>query len=147
MTLTADDTPTRTTQVLGDGHMWVMVLGDLVIFGAYFIIYMIYRAMHPQQFLESQQQLQLDVGVINTLLLLTSSFFVARSVQSARTGDHRQALRLTYFGGFCGWSSLRSRPTSGRPRSSAATPSPATSSSRSTTCSPACTCSTSPSDW
>ena len=35
----------------GDGHIWVMVLGDLVIFGAYFIIFMIYRAMKPQEFL------------------------------------------------------------------------------------------------
>ena len=24
----------------GDGHMWVMVLGDLVIFGGYFIVFM-----------------------------------------------------------------------------------------------------------
>ena len=28
-------------------HMWVMVLGDFVFFGAYFIIFMIYRAMAP----------------------------------------------------------------------------------------------------
>lgn len=102
MTLTEKDVPARSTHVPGDGHVWVMVLGDLVIFGAYFVIYMIYRAMHPQQFLESQQHLDLDVGVINTLVLLTSSWFVARSVQVARAGDHRQALRLTYFGGFCG---------------------------------------------
>ena len=29
----------------GDSHMWVMVLGDLVIFGGYFLIYMVHRAM------------------------------------------------------------------------------------------------------
>ena len=102
MTLTAEEAPARTTHVPGDGHMWVMVLGDLIIFGAYFIIYMIHRAMHPQQFLEAQLHLNLNVGVLNTLVLLTSSWFVARSVQAARSGDHRQALRLTYFGGSCG---------------------------------------------
>ncbi len=35
----------------GDGHMWVMVLGDLLIFGAYFVIFMVHRAMAPQEFL------------------------------------------------------------------------------------------------
>lgn len=86
----------------GDGHMWVMVLGDLVIFGAYFIIFMIYRAMSPQEFLESQQHLNLNIGALNTLMLLTSSWFVARSVSAVRTGDHSRALRLTYLGGLCG---------------------------------------------
>lgn len=86
----------------GDGHMWVMVLGDLVIFGAYFIIFMIYRAVSPQEFLESQQHLNLNIGALNTLVLLTSSWFVARSVSAVRTGDHSRALRLTYLGGLCG---------------------------------------------
>ena len=86
----------------GDGHMWVMVLGDLIIFGAYFIIFMIYRAMKPQEFLSSQEHLNINIGVLNTLVLLVSSWFVARSVQAARAGDHDQALRLTYLGGLCG---------------------------------------------
>ncbi|HUL99346.1 MAG TPA: cytochrome c oxidase subunit 3 [Mycobacterium sp.] len=86
----------------GDGHMWVMVLGDLVIFGGYFIIFMIHRAMSPEQFLESQQHLNLNIGALNTLVLLTSSWFVARSVQAARADDHARALRLTYLGGLCG---------------------------------------------
>lgn len=86
----------------GDGHMWVMVLGDLVIFGAYFVIFMIYRAMAPQEFLQSQQHLNLNVGALNTLALLTSSWFVAHSVQAARADDHARALRLIYLGGFCG---------------------------------------------
>jgi nitric oxide reductase NorE protein len=102
MAVTATEAKAPSTHVPGDGHMWVMVLGDLVIFGAYFVIFMVYRTMHPQQFLESQQHLDLDVGVLNTLVLLTSSWFIARSVQAARAGDRRQALRLTYFGGGCG---------------------------------------------
>ena len=35
----------RAPHLPGDIHIWVMVLGDLVIFGAYFLIFMIYRAM------------------------------------------------------------------------------------------------------
>ena len=92
----------RTGHLPGDGHMWVMVLGDLIIFGGYFIIFMVHRAMSPQQFLESQQHLNLNIGAVNTLVLLTSSWFVARGVQAARADDHPRALRLTYLGGLCG---------------------------------------------
>jgi nitric oxide reductase NorE protein len=82
--------------------MWVMVIGDLIAFGAYFIIFMVHRAMKPAEFLASQQHLSLNVGVLNTLVLLASSWFVARGVQFARAGDHTHALRFTYLGGFCG---------------------------------------------
>lgn len=86
----------------GDGAMWVMVLGDLIIFGSYFLIFMVHRAMAPEKFLEAQQHLNLTVGALNTLVLLTSSWFVARSVTAARSGDHDAAVRLTYLGGACG---------------------------------------------
>ncbi|MGB6207754.1 cytochrome c oxidase subunit 3 [Mycobacterium sp.] len=92
----------RTLHMPGDGHMWVMVLGDLIVFGAYFIIFMVYRAMKPQEFLASQQHLNINIGVLNTLVLLASSWFIARSVQAARANDHSQAQRLTYLGGLCG---------------------------------------------
>jgi nitric oxide reductase NorE protein len=86
----------------GDAAMWVMVLGDFVFFGAYFIIFMIHRAMAPELFLQSQQHLNLTIGVVNTLVLLTSSWFIVRSVATARSGDHQGAVRLTYLGGACG---------------------------------------------
>jgi nitric oxide reductase NorE protein len=92
----------RRAHLPGDVHMWVMVLGDLIIFGAYFIMFMIFRAMHPQEFLASEEHLNINIGVLNTLVLLASSWFIARSVQAARADEHAQALRLTYVGGLCG---------------------------------------------
>ena len=82
--------------------MWVFVLGDLVIFSTYFIIFMIYRHQERQLFLDSQQHLSLNIGVVNTLLLLASSWFVAQSVQLTRAGDYERAVRLTVGGGLCG---------------------------------------------
>ncbi|MCV7400864.1 cytochrome c oxidase subunit 3 family protein [Mycobacterium fragae] len=92
----------RVAHTPGDGHMWVMVLGDLIIFGAYFIIFMVYHAMKPEEFLNAQEHLNINIGVLNTLVLLASSWFIARSVQAARAEDHARALRLTYLGGLCG---------------------------------------------
>jgi nitric oxide reductase NorE protein len=92
----------RQIHLPGDGHMWFMVLGDLIIFGTYFIVYMVRRAVTPQAFLSAQQHLSIDIGVLNTIVLLTSSWFVAQSVQATRRDDYERATRLTYAGGACG---------------------------------------------
>jgi nitric oxide reductase NorE protein len=92
----------RRAHVPGDSNVWVFVLGDFVIFGGYFLIFMVYRHQHPQLFLESQSQLSLTVGTVNTLLLLTSSWFVANGVRATRAGESRQAINLILGGGACG---------------------------------------------
>jgi nitric oxide reductase NorE protein len=86
----------------GDGHMWVMVLGDLVIFGGYFVIFMIYRAMNPDEFLRAQQHLAINIGVLNTVILLSSSWFVARAVLATRAARYETAIRLVRAGGALG---------------------------------------------
>ncbi len=95
-------TGTRAPHLPGDGAMWVMVLGDMIIFGAYFLIYMVHRAMAPAAFLAAQQHLNVTVGVINTMVLLTSSWFVVRGVCAARAGQPEQAVRLLFGAGVCG---------------------------------------------
>jgi nitric oxide reductase NorE protein len=115
----------------GDGHMWVMVLGDLAIFGAYFLIYMVHRTMAPEAFLSAQQHLNVTIGVLNTMVLLTSSLFVARSVYAARSGRPDRAIKFTYAGGACGVLFVAIKGYEWR-----------TSSSRSTTSSRVCTCCT-----
>jgi nitric oxide reductase NorE protein len=92
----------ESTHLPGDGAMWVMVLGDLAIFGGYFLIYMVHRAMAPEAFLAAQEHLNVTIGVVNTLVLLTSSLFVARSVYAARSGKPELAIKLTLAGGTLG---------------------------------------------
>ncbi len=82
--------------------MWVFVLGDMVIFAMYFIVYMVERGRQPAVFLASQQDLNQNIGLINTLLMLTSSWFVARSVLAARAGKRQQTVRLVEAGALCG---------------------------------------------
>ncbi|OBI40673.1 cytochrome C oxidase subunit III [Mycobacterium kyorinense] len=103
MTETRSDVSRKSqAHVPGDGSMWVFVLGDLIIFGAYFVIFMVYRAQQRALFLESQEHLSLNIGVVNTLVLIASSWFVARGVQAARSANHSAAVRLLVCGGGCG---------------------------------------------
>lgn len=101
--VTGDERAGATTSHLpGDGHMWFMVLGDLIIFGLYFIIYMAFRAANPEVFLAAQQHLNVTIGVVNTIVLITSSWFVAQSVLAVRAGDRAKAIKLTYGGAALG---------------------------------------------
>jgi nitric oxide reductase NorE protein len=102
MTVRAPRRETLNRHLPGDGHMWLMVLGDLVIFGAYFIVYMVHRAMTPAEFLASQEHLDVTFGVLNTIVLLTSSLFIARGVLAARGGHPATAIKLFYAAGGCG---------------------------------------------
>lgn len=86
----------------GDGAVWFCVLGDLIIFGAYFTTYIVFRAREDSVFTESARHLNLDIGFFNTLVLLFSSWLVARSVLAARHQNDRQAIRFVVGGMACG---------------------------------------------
>jgi nitric oxide reductase NorE protein len=92
----------RATFVPGQPDMWAFVLFETLVFTAYFGFYLFYRAKSPELFLHGQAQLDLRVGVFNTLVLLLSSWSVARCVQSARVGAYRAALRDGYLTAFFG---------------------------------------------
>ena len=78
--------------------MWFFVIGDLWIFICYFACYVHDRAQHPAEFLRGQQLLSQPIGVLNTVILLTSSLLVALCVQATRAGDIAAASRFLVLG-------------------------------------------------
>jgi nitric oxide reductase NorE protein len=93
---------TRAGLLLGEHDMWAFVLFECLIFASYFIIYMLYRMNDPELFLRSQEHLNQNFGVANTLILLTSSWFIARCVQAARENRYEIALRQVFLTLLCG---------------------------------------------
>ncbi|OBH99121.1 cytochrome c oxidase subunit 3 family protein [Mycobacterium sp. E2733] len=87
----------RARFVPGQPDMWAFVLFETLVFTGYFGFYLFYRARSPELFLHAQAQLDLRVGVVNTLVLLLSSWSVARCVQSARVGAYRAALQEVFI--------------------------------------------------
>lgn len=96
------DTGRTATHVPGQPDMWAFVLFETLIFTGYFSVYLLQRTGAPQAFLDAQAQLDPRIGVFNTIVLLLSSWSVARCVQSARAGAygsaHRDALLTVLFG-------------------------------------------------
>jgi nitric oxide reductase NorE protein len=83
--------------VPGQPDMWVFVLFEALVFTSYFTVYVVRRTQSADLFLQSQAHLDLRVGVFNTLVLLISSWSVARCVQAAREGSFRTALTNAYL--------------------------------------------------
>jgi nitric oxide reductase NorE protein len=83
--------------VPGQVDMWVFVLFESVVFTSYFTVYLVRRTQNLDLFLQSQAELSLAVGVFNTLVLLASSWSVARCVHAAREGSYRAALRNVFL--------------------------------------------------
>lgn len=75
------------TFIPGERDMWYFVLFEALIFTAYFIAYMVYRMGDPELFLAGQATLDQNYGAANTLILLTSSLFMAMAVNAVRGGN------------------------------------------------------------
>lgn len=75
----------------GQPDMWVLVMIEALTFSAYFVVYTVCYRAAPDLFLSSQSHLDLGFGVINTLILLTSSWSMARCVERSRAADWQAA--------------------------------------------------------
>jgi nitric oxide reductase NorE protein len=95
--------------VPGQPDMWAFVLFEALVFTGYFGIYMVRRVQSPELFLTSQAQLDLRIGVFNTLVLLVSSWSMARCVQAAREGAYRSALKNAFLTSLFGFAFLTSK--------------------------------------
>ncbi|MFI5511426.1 heme-copper oxidase subunit III [Mycobacterium sp. NPDC051804] len=89
-----NETPTRF--VPGQPDMWLFVLFEALLFTGYFSVYLVSRTQNQELYLQSQADLDLRIGVINTIVLLASSWAIARCVRAAREGVYPAALRYAY---------------------------------------------------
>jgi nitric oxide reductase NorE protein len=77
----------------GNPMMWILILGELAVFGALFVGFAVARALDPVTFNVSQAHLDGLLGGLNTMVLVTSGWLVAIAVQRRTLGrGHRAAL-------------------------------------------------------
>lgn len=89
--------------VPGEVGVWVFILGDMAIFGLFFIVFVYYRGLNIELYLQSQATLSQNYGAINTLFLLASSWFVAMAVDDMRSKTPKLAPRFFALAMLCGF--------------------------------------------
>lgn len=70
----------------GNPIMWVLVISELAVFGAAFLSFGVARALNPAIFQAGQALLDVRLGGLNTLLLVTSGWLAAKAVQAVTEG-------------------------------------------------------------
>lgn len=78
-------------QLPGTTGIWTFLFMDMIVFFAIFVVFASERARVPAIFEESQRHLNGWIGLANTLILLTSSWMMVRSVQAVREGAIQSA--------------------------------------------------------
>ena len=92
MTTAAVESPERRYPP-GDLAIWIFILAELSVFAAFFAAYAFARMGNPELFDTYQQTLDRRAALINTLALITSSYFVVRALAAIRVDDHRGCVR------------------------------------------------------
>lgn len=77
--------------------MWLFLFTELLLFGGLFLVYTIYRILNPEAFLLASLELNVIMGTVNTIVLLTSSLTVAMSITAMQKGNIRLSLILLYL--------------------------------------------------
>ncbi len=84
MTTIALSTDTELRYPPGDLVIWIFILAELGVFALLFAAYAFTRLQHVEMFNHFQHTLNQDAALINTLALITSSYFVVRAVAAIR---------------------------------------------------------------
>jgi nitric oxide reductase NorE protein len=74
------------TRLPGDSGVWAFIIADMGAFALFFLIFTVGRMEAPALYENARQQLDVTLGLLNTIILLTSSFFMVRAVEAAREG-------------------------------------------------------------
>jgi nitric oxide reductase NorE protein len=83
----------RANRLVGDEGIWFFIAGDLCLFTVIFLLFMTGRMHAPAVFGHSRETLHLGLGVVNSLVLITSSYFMARAVVASRHQFRVQVVR------------------------------------------------------
>jgi cytochrome c oxidase subunit III len=71
--------------------MWIFLATEILLFSGLFLGYIVYRYLYPESFALASRQLDLTLGTINTVVLISSSFTVAMAIHFARINQKNLA--------------------------------------------------------
>ena len=78
--------PGQAHRLPGDSGVWTFIIADMGAFAMFFLLFTVGRMASPDLFEASRQHLDATLGLLNTLILLTSSLFMVKAVEAARVG-------------------------------------------------------------
>ena len=87
----ADSEQQRESAKLG---MWLFLVTEVLLFGGLFVAYAIYRAWNPDMFYNAHKLLDVHLGTLNTVVLISSSITMALAIRSLQIDRQKRAITL-----------------------------------------------------
>jgi cytochrome c oxidase subunit III len=82
--------------------VWLFLATEILLFSGLFCAYAVYRATHPEIFKYAHLYLDKNLGAVNTIVLIFSSFTMAWGVRAAQTGARQLCMILLGITIACG---------------------------------------------
>ena len=93
LTIQREEAPVfQKKELPGDFAIWMFIFAELLVFGVFFLTYAVVRSNNIELFNESQLLLDRQAGMINTLVLITSSYFVVRAVHAIQNDEQTKCV-------------------------------------------------------
>mgnify|MGYP000564573999 CR=1 FL=1 len=93
------------SHVPGEPSFWVFIVGEMVMFSVMYLVFICHRFWTPENLLifeAGQRTLSQFYGALNTILLLTSSWFIVLGLKAARDGNSSEGKAFVKLTFMCG---------------------------------------------
>ncbi|HEV7734810.1 MAG TPA: cytochrome c oxidase subunit 3 family protein [Candidatus Binatia bacterium] len=77
--------------------MWVFLVNEVMFFGGLLTVYVYYRALFPEAFAYASNHLDVQLGTINTAVLIGSSLTMALAVHASQVGHSKALVRWVWL--------------------------------------------------
>jgi len=81
--------------------MWAFILTEVLTFGALFVAYTIYRAWNPDMFINANLLLDVNKGLLNTIVLIGSSLTMALAIWAIQLKKKKLSLTMLFITFIC----------------------------------------------
>lgn len=92
----------KTREIPGNMAIWAAILSEMTEFAVMFIVYFLAKVHQPDVFYDGPTRLNTTAGTANTLIMLTSSFFVVRAIMAMREDKQRESAQWLWAAVLCG---------------------------------------------
>ena len=72
--------------------MWLFLFTEIILFGGMFLLYSIYRDIFTTDFHEAGKEMNVVIGAVNTIILLTSSLTMVLSISAIKNGERSRSI-------------------------------------------------------
>ena len=87
----------KTYYGIGNFAIWFLIFIELTEFAFFFVVFLIGKSHYPDLFYQGPTQLNTIAGMLNTLILITGSFFVARAVSAIKKDQRKKVLLFLWL--------------------------------------------------